>query len=311
MYSFTRNFRRSTFALLFIIPLLLLAACGGGTTSTTTKGTITIGGKKDVEAQLFTEMYTQLLRNDGFTVNEKLAFGTTPANFQAIQNKTIDLYAEFTGTALNLLNLTSTYNPQQDYDAIKAQYNQKYQITWLDRAANLNDGYALCMQKDQAASLGIATLSDLASKISTLTLQTPSDGTPFVDGLKRTYNFDSNSFKNTQTVDYAVGITAVANKQADVTVCYGTDIGIPKNNLIFLQDDKNGFPAFNPSPIIRNEVLNKYPEIATKLNALAPDLTNDVSISLQQQVNQKSSSESTTQALKEVVKAFLTSKGLL
>jgi osmoprotectant transport system substrate-binding protein len=59
-------------ALFVFLPLLLLSACGssgggGGTTTGTTsnKGTITVGGKKDVEAQLLTEMYTQLLRRAG------------------------------------------------------------------------------------------------------------------------------------------------------------------------------------------------------------------------------------------------------
>jgi osmoprotectant transport system substrate-binding protein len=74
-------------------------------------------------------------------------------------------------------------------------------------------------------------------------------------------------------VNYSIGVTAVAEGQAQVTVCYTTDGSIPQQNLVFLQDDKNGFPAFNPAPIVRDAVLSKYPEIATILNPLAPYLT--------------------------------------
>jgi osmoprotectant transport system substrate-binding protein len=313
MISQTRSsFRAYPLVVLCAIFVLLLSACGGtSTTGTGDKGPITIGGKLDVEAQLFTEFYSLLLVKNGFKVNEKLAYGKTPANFQAIQKGSIDLYAEFTGTALSLLDLKSTYDPQKDYDAIKDQYKQKYKITWLDRSASLNDGYALCMSKEKSQSSGITTLSQLAAKVSDLVLETPSDGTPFVDGLKTTYNFDSSSFKKADSVDSAIGLTAVSKGQADVAVCYGTDISVPAQNLVFLQDDKNGFPAFNPAPIIRDEVLTKYPEIQTILKPLADVLTTDISISLQQQVADKRANMSATQAIKEVAKSFLTDKKLL
>ena len=235
---------------------------------------------------------------------------TQNGNFNAIQKGSVDLYAEFTGTALNLLKIKSTFNPQKDYDTIKKDYEQQYKITWLDRSPNLNDGYALCMDKAQSQALGITKLSQLAPKASQLILESPSDGIPFVDELKTTYGFDSNSFKQAQTVDYAIGVTAVVKKQADVTVCYTTDGSIPQQNLVFLQDDKNGFPAFNPAPIVRDSVLSKYPEIQTALNPLAPYLTTDVSVSLQKQVDTKKANESDKQAIIDVATTFLQSKKL-
>jgi len=314
MAPLIRSLRARSLILLVLIPMLILAACGstggGGGGTPTTKGPITVGGKKDTEAQLLTEMYTQLLRHGGFTVNEKLAFGNTPFNFQAIKNGDIDLYPEFTATGLNLLNIPSAHDPQKDYDAVKNGYEQQFHITWLDRAP-LNDGYAICTSKSESQKLGITTISDLAPKVSQLILESPSDGVPFVDNLKPVYNFDTKSFKKTETVDYAVGFTAVANNQAQVNVCYTTDGSVATQNFIFLQDDKHGFPEFNPAPIVRDTVLSKYPEIKTILNPLAPFLTTDVSIMLQQQVADKAKSESKTQAIKEVATDFLKSKGLL
>lgn len=311
MTPLIHSLRTRSLILLVLIPMLILTACGSSSGGgTPTKGPITVGGKKDTEAQLFTEMYSQLLRKAGFTVNEKLAFGNTPFNFAAIKNGDIDLYAEFTATGLNLLNIPSVYDPEKDYQAVKNGYEQQFRITWLDRAP-LNDGYAICTSKSQSQALGITTISQLAPKVSQLTLESPSDGVPFVDNLKPVYGFDTKSFKKTETVDYAVGFTTVANNQAQVNVCYTTDGSVTSQNFIFLQDDKNGFPQFNPAPIVRDAVLSKYPEIKTILNPLAPFLTTDVSIMLQQQVADKAKNESKTQAIKEVATDFLKSKGLL
>jgi len=315
MAPHTRLWRLKALALFVFLPLLILSACGGtgGTVNGTTpsKGTITVGGKKDVEAQLLTEMYSLLLSHAGYSVNTKLAFGNTPFNIAAIKNGDIDLYPEFTATGLNVLGITSTYDPQKDYQAVKNGFEQQYKITWLDPAP-LNDGYAICTTKSESQSLGITTLSQLAPKVAQLTLETPSDGSTFVDNLQKTYGFTTKSFKKTQTVDYAVGFSAVQAGQAQVNVCYGTDASVPQQNFIFLQDDKNGFPAFNPAPIVRDAVLSAHPDIATILNPLAPDLTTDVSIMLQQQVaTKKASGMSVSEAVKEVATNFLKSKGLM
>ena len=316
MAPHTRPWRLKAVALLVFLPLLILSACGGtsgGTVNGTTpsKGSITVGGKKDVEAQLLTEMYSLLLSHAGYSVNTKLAFGNTPFNIAAIKNGDIDLYPEFTATGLNVLGITSTYDPQKDYQAVKNGFEQQYKITWLNPAP-LNDGYAICTTKTESQSLGITTISQLAPKVAQLTLETPSDGTSFVDNLQKTYGFTTKSFKKTQTVDYAVGFSAVQAGQAQVNVCYGTDASVPQQNFIFLQDDKNGFPAFNPAPIVRDAVLSAHPDIATILNPLAPDLTTDVSIMLQQQVaTKKASGMSVSEAVKEVATDFLKSKGLM
>ncbi len=283
---------------------------GSPTTGATAKGTITVGGKLDVEAQLLTEMYTQLLQKAGYTVNEKLALGNSIIVFQAITSGAIDLYPEFTATGLNQLKVPSTYDPQKDYQAVKQGYEQQYHITWLDMAP-LNDGYALCTSKAESQKLNVTTISQLAPQVPQLVLDSPSDGIAFVDGLKSVYGFDTNSFKTLQKVDYSIGFQAVSSGAAQVNVCYTTDGTVATQNFIFLQDDKNGFPQFHPAPIVRDDVLQKYPDIATILNPLAPHLTTDVSIQLQKQVaDLKNSGTSATQAVKQVATQFLKSIGM-
>jgi osmoprotectant transport system substrate-binding protein len=306
------SLRAKAIVLLTIVVLFMLSACGNAATNTSTsKGTIIVGGKLDVEAQLLTKMYTLLLRKDGFNVTEKAALGNSTIVFQAITSHQIDLYPEFTATALSQLGLSSANDPQKDYQAVKDAYNKQYQITWLDPAP-LNDGYALCTSTDESQKLGVTTISQLVPKVSSLVLTSPSDGVAFVDGLKSAYGITSQSFKEVSTVDYSLGFQAVKSGQSQITVCYTTDGNIKTNGFIFLDDDKHGFPEFNPAPIVRNDTLQKYPEIATVLNPLAPKLTTDVSIQLQAQVAaKKSAGESVAKAVTDVATSFLQSQGLL
>jgi osmoprotectant transport system substrate-binding protein len=318
MAFLTRSLRTKFLVLFALVPMIILSACGGSTTSPPPSGTttpakvpITVGSKLDPEAQLLGEMYVLLLQKAGFTVTPKLALGQTPIVFAALKSGAIDLYPEFTGTGLNILSVKSAYDPTKDYDTVKSGFEQQYHITWLDQAP-LNDGYALCTSNAESQKLGATTLSQLAPKVSQLTLATQSDGVSFFDALKATYGFDTSSFKAVKKVDYAIGFTAVKSGAAQVTECYTTDGSVTTQNFIFLQDDKNGFPQFHPAPIVRDSVLQSDPGIATALNPLAPDLTTDVSIMLQGQVATKhAAGESIAQAVKEVATAFLQSKGLL
>ncbi len=316
MATLTRSLPAKAFVFLVLLSLLGLSAClgatgpgssGGGSTS---KGSLTVGSKLDVESQLLTDMYTQLLQKAGYTVTERLALGNSTVVAQAINTGAIDLYPEFTATGLNNLGLASLHDPQKDYQAVKDGYEQQFHITWLDMAP-LNDGYAICTSKSQSQKLGVTTLSQLAPLVPELVLNSPSDGVSFIDDLKVTYGFDSHNFKNLQVVSYAIGFAAVSNGSAQMNVCYTTDGTVATQDFIFLQDDKNGFPQFHPAPIVRDNVLKQHPDIAGILNPLAPKLTTEVSIQLQQQVYQfKKNGTPTADAVKQVAKQFLQGAGM-
>lgn len=304
-----------------LIPLLILSACGstGGGGSTPTPGTtptpakvpITVASKLDLDGHLLGEMYVLLLQKAGYTVTPKLALGDNATLFSAIKSGSVDLYPEFTGTALSLLGQKSAYNPDQDYQTVKTQYEQQFHITWLDQAP-LNDGYGLCTTQAESNKLGATSLSQLASKVSTLTLATQSDGIPFFDALQSTYGFATKNFKSVTKVAYAIGFAAVKSGSAQVTECYTTDGSVASQGFVFLQDDKHGFTEFHPAPIVRDSVLQADPGIASALNAMAPLMTTQVNVGLQMQVSAKhTAGESIAQAVQEVATAWLQSQHLL
>jgi len=304
------------FLLLFaLISMLILSACGttsgGNGTPTTTKVPIIVGSKLDLDGHLLGEMYVLLLKKAGYTVTPKLALGDNATLFSAIQSGAVSLYPEFTGTGLSLLGIKSAFNPDTDYQTVKTAYEQKYHITWLDQAP-LNDGYALCTSQAESQKLGVTTLSQLASKVGTLTLATQSDGIPFFDALQSTYHFSTSSFKSVTKVSYSIGFAAVKSGSAQVTECYTTDGSVATQGFVFLTDDMHGFTEFHPAPIVRDDVLAADPGITAALNAMAPLMTTDVNVMLQMQVTAKhAAGESIAQAVQEVATAWLQSVNLL
>jgi osmoprotectant transport system substrate-binding protein len=312
MPSSFRSIRATSLFLLVCIPLLILSACGNASpTPTSTNNpnaniTLTVGGKLDTESKILTKLYTLTLRNAGFKVNEKAAFGDNTIVFAGIKSGALDLYPEFTATGLDALKKTSSLNDQTDYDTVKAGFKSQFNIDWLDYSP-LNDTYAICVSN----SSSIKTISELTSQANSITFDLPSDSTYVIDYLKAKYGLTLASFKTVHKVDYSIGFKEVQSGQSQANFCYSTDSTITTDNLAVLQDDKKAFPAYHPAPIVRDSVLTKSPDIATALNALAPDITTDESLALQKDVTKNiNSGMSQDRAIYQTAKDFLTSKGL-
>jgi osmoprotectant transport system substrate-binding protein len=310
MISLFGSLKAKSLALLVIILLLTLTACGSTTSTNSASSTpsnssitLTVGGKLDTESQILTKLYVLLLRHAGFNVVEKAALGTNDVVFNAINTGQIDLYPEFTATGLAKLGDTSSGNAAQDYQTVKAGFESKYKITWLD-ASPLNDTYGVCTTQSEATSLGATKISDLIGKTSALTIATPPDGVQYgVDVLKSVYGL---SFKKVVTyTEEGLTFPAVNTNTQNLNICYTTSADIAKYKFVLLQDDKSAFPAYNPAPIVRDSTLAKAPDITTVLNKLAPLLTTSVSQQLQSEV--VNNGESVTQ----VATQFLQTNNLL
>ena len=295
------------FVFVLLVSAFILSACAPSP-SADGAGTIVIGSKDFTEQFIVAEMYAQLLENEGFTVERKLNLGGTPIAHQAIINGDIDLYPEYTSTGLlTVLKLDPIQDAQEIYETVKNEYEQQYNLTWLTPSP-FNNTQALAMRKDVAGQYGIETYSDLAQNAPELVLGGPAEFLEREDGIKGLQEaYGGFEFKEMKQLGTgSLRYQALMNGQVDVVVAFGTDGAIQGNDLLLLEDDKVFYPIYNIAPVIRQETLEMYPQIAQILNDFAPLLTDDIMSALNWQVDGPEAKEPA-----DVAREFLQEQGLI
>lgn len=297
-------FRRRTFnSFLVGATVAVLTACSGGSG----EPKIRIGSKDFTEQYILGNLYEILLDESGFDAEYRPAGGSSE-NQQAIVSGEIDIYPEYTGTSLlTHLNMPfdSSMSAETVYTTVKDAYAEEFNLAVLE-PTNFNNTYALIMTKPRANELGIKTVSDLSSKGDALTFGTTQEFTERDDGLpglKDTYG----GFNFKEIVALAPGLlySGIEENQIDVTTGFGTDGQIVADDLVALEDDKKFWPPYPAAPIVRQEILDEYPEIADTLNKLSPMLDSDTMQTLNWEVAGKG------QEPDEVARKFLVDKGLI
>jgi osmoprotectant transport system substrate-binding protein len=271
--------RARALALLAAAPLA--ASCGHGSA-----GTITVGSKNFTEELILGELYAQALEHAGVAVTRKLNLGTTDIAMAALKRGEIDLYPEYTGTALlNVLHLPPDGDGKRVYATVKSAYAKQFGLVWLDPAP-MNDTQALATTQAVAGQYQLGHLSDLAPKARALRLGAVPEFLKRADGLpglqKRYGGFH---FKQVKIVDNGLKYQALDHGDVDVILAFTTEGDLKANNLVVLEDDKHLFPPDAVAPVVRKAALDAKPALAKPLNALAPLLTNDVMQNLNLQVD--------------------------
>ncbi len=131
-------------------------------------GTLTIGGKQFTEQEILGELMAILTESAcDLRVKRKLNLGGTMICFNGLKAGDLDLYAEYTGTALvNILKKDVINDPDEAYDTVKAALESEYGLVLL-KPFGFNNTYTLTMRKAQAEELGIQTISDLKRHLAT------------------------------------------------------------------------------------------------------------------------------------------------
>ena len=271
--------------------------------------TIVVGGKAFTEQQIMTAMTVQLLKAKGFTPERKAGMGSAAVR-SALENGQIDVYWEYTGTALSVFNKINDKfaTSEEAYKKIKEVDGAKG-IVWLNMSP-ANNTYAFAMNKDQAQKLGIVTMSDLAKAVkggAKLTFASNAEFYARPDGLpgwQTAYGFEFDR-DNVKRMDTGLVYSALKDRQVDTGVVFATDGRIPAFNFVVLRDDKNYAPPYNMTPVVRKEILDKNPKIADALNTLAAKLNNETMAKLNASVDvDKKTPE-------EVADQFLKANGLV
>ena len=256
--------------LAFALAALVVAAVAGPSDAAGFR----IGSKNFTEQVVLGELYAQALEARGVSVDRKLNMGGTLIAHQALVSGEIDVYPEYTGTALaNVLKAETMTDPDAVYRKVKQHYDKELKLRWLT-PTRINNTYVLVVLPETAQKHNLRTLSDLAKVSKNLTLgagpefRNRKDGIP---GLKAKYGIEWKEDRQ-----FAIGLRyqALQNKQVDVIDGYATDGQIAAQKLVKLEDDKRLWPPYFVAPVARPQALKDHPraeEVLDQVSALLDD----------------------------------------
>lgn len=293
----------TTLILGMLIVVLLLGTTG--CSRKTAVPTVTVGAKNFTEQLIIAELMAQMIEaRTGLRVQRMLNLGGTMICHTALTRGEIDIYAEYTGTALTaILKRPADPHPDQVYNTVKQAYEKQFQCEWL-KPFGFNNTYTLTVRGAFADEKGLKRISDLQDMAPDLTagftaeFAIREDGYP---GLKDAYGF---GFKNTKDMDPGLMYKAIAQKEVDVICAFATDGRIAAYNLRTLEDDKGFFPPYYAAPVVRKDVLAEHPELRGALSPLAGVLNDETMRKLNLEVDEQKREPS------EVARDFLARKGL-
>ena len=262
------------------LTLSSLVGCANGTSSDKSKNSdsssddpIVVGSKDFTENIILAEIYALALEDAGIPVERNLQVGSQLVT-DAIRNDEFDVYPEYTGTALvSDLQEDPIYDPEECYNEVKKQYEDKWQITWLAHS-DINDSEGLAVTKKCAEKYNLKTISDVWANSSNLTLGGNGEfyeGVSVYPRLKEIYG--EPNFKDEVTMDHTLSFTAAKNGELDVISVYTTEGSLAGDDFVIMEDDKNCWPPYYIAPIIRDDALAAHPEAEDILNKVTATFT--------------------------------------
>ncbi len=285
-----------------ILALLLAAAlssCSGA-------DRIVIGSKNFTEQVILGELVAQEIeRQAHLPVDRRLNLGGTLICHQALTAGQMDIYVEYSGTALTaILKEQTSNNAGQVLEKVRAGYRDKFDVEWTE-PLGFNNTFVIVVREADAKKLNLKTISDAAPHTRTwkagfgYEFIEREDGFP---GLSKLYDLQFPS--SPRVMDLGLTYKALASGQVDVIAGNSTDGLIDSLQLFALEDDKHYFPPYDAVPLVRQQTLKKYPAIRKVLAGLAGKISEQDMRRLNYQVDGEH------RDVAEVVRQFLDSKGL-
>lgn len=281
---------RRVISLLFMISLIL-----GLFTATVAAQdeAIRIGSKQFTEQIVLGQIMLAALEDAGYTVEDRTNLGSTQVNRDALVNGEIDIYAEYTGTALyNYFNdVEWTAIPSEAYNdrdlgyALVSSYDAAINdLVWLEPTP-ANNTYAFAVTSEFAEENDVFTAMDLADYVNAggeVYLATGDEFAQRPDGVaafEELYGFD---LTEDQMLIIAGGTPAQTEQalneganNVNMAMAYATDGALMAYNFVVLEDPLGAQPIYAPTPVVRGELLRANPEIAGILNPIFRALDNE------------------------------------
>ena len=264
--------------------LALLSAVGCSRTRL-----LTVGSKNFTEQIVLGEIISQQLeRRLGTEVDRKLDLGGTLLAHQALREGAIDLYPEYTGTALTaVLKLAPSSDAAGVLQRVRAEYRRRWGLEWMD-PLGFDNTFAMVVRGRDARALGIETITDAARRkqgwrlgVGYEFLQRP-DG---LAGLLATYHLPLAGAP--KSMDLGLLYSALEQEQVDMAAANATDGMLSVLDVKVLRDDRRYFPPYQAAVIVREDSLAAHPGLRAALDQLAGRLSAAAMRDLNHQVDGK------------------------
>ncbi|MFD1953562.1 glycine betaine ABC transporter substrate-binding protein [Paenibacillus thailandensis] len=300
------RFARHRFVLKSVAVVLLAAlpALAGGCGM---RSDIVIGAQTFTEAKILAEMYRALIEDRTDASAEVIPdLASSPLVVSALIRGDVDVATLYSGEIFNNhFPIENTKERARVLEQAQQGFRKYFNLEWFD-PLGFENTYAFTVRKDVAEQNGYSKISDVKPDaasmrlgVDTTWLERPSDGYP---AFAKHYGI---RFGTTYPMELALVYQAVANKQVDIVLAYSTDSRLKAYNLQTLEDDKQFFPPYDASTVMRGEIASEYPEAKTALAELIGTLDVETMIDLNYQVDIEKKSE------REVATAYLKQVGLL
>ncbi len=289
-----------------MISLLSLLLVGGILlTGCSSSDKIVVGSKDFSENIVIGEMLAQLIEtHTDLKVDRRLNMGGTFVCFEAVKKGEIDLYPEYTGTGLTAqLKMDVISDPDETYRIVKEEFDKQFDIKWLE-PFGFNNTYAIAVTSELAGQYNLTNCSDLAPISDQLVFGAEHEFFNRQDGYDGFIDLYGITFKEVAKMNVSLKYQAIGDGKMEVTDAFATDGQIKQYDLKILEDDLNFFPPYYAAPIVRNEQLEKHPELEGVLNMLSGAISDSDMTDLNYKVDVEQKD------VAAVAKEFLASKGL-
>lgn len=238
---------------------------------------IVIGAKNFTEQVVLGELLAQHIEHvTGQKVDRRFYLAGSYICHQALIAGRIDAYVEYTGTALTaILKQPLQRDPKQVAELVRKLYAQRYQVRAFD-SLGFENTFAMVLRSEDADRLHITTLSQAAAYAPQWRLgvgyefEERPDG---LAGLRSTYGLTF--LGPPRVMDLGLMYRALAAHQVDLIAANSTDGPIQAMHLAVLADDRHYFPPYEAVPLVREEALQRWPQLGDALNSLTDKISAD------------------------------------
>lgn len=268
---------------------------------------IAIGSKNFTEQLILGNMYAELIEaNTGLKVERKFNLGGTQPCYEALKSGAIDMYIEYSGTVdMTILKNDFEILPNEKViERITKQMKEQDNITVLDEIG-FNNAYCIAVSSEFAKENKITKISDLEKHKGEYRFAPSIEFVNREDGLSSLESKYDLEFDEVSPMEGGLKYIALESGETDIAGAFSTDGMLKKYELTVLEDDKQALVQYRAVPLVKQETLEKYPELKEAVCILAGKLTDSMMAELNYKVDEE------LKKPEDVAKSFLKENGFI